>query len=77
MKKLLSVALVVILFLGGGGYVLATAADASVPGDAMYAIDLVAEDVQRALTTDDLALAEFEEEILQERVDEVEQIVED
>ena len=77
MKKLLSVALVVILLLGGGGLALATAADASVPGDAMYAIDLVAEDVQRALTTDDLALAELEEEILQERVDEVEQIVED
>ncbi|MDY0097200.1 MAG: DUF5667 domain-containing protein [Candidatus Dojkabacteria bacterium] len=76
MNKLLSVLLVVILLLGGGGYVLATAADAAVPGDSMYAIDLIAEDVQRALTTDDLALAELEEDILQERVDEVEQIVE-
>ncbi len=76
MNKLLSILLVVILLLGGGGYVLATAADAAVPGDAMYAIDLIAEDVQRALTTDDLALAELEEDILQERVDEVEQIVE-
>ncbi len=76
MKKLLSIVLVVILLLGGGGLALATVADASVPGDAMYAIDLVAEDLQRALTTDDLALAELEEEILGERVDEVEQIVE-
>ena len=76
MNKLLSVLLVVILLLGGGGYALATVADAAVPGDTMYAIDLVAEDVQRALTTDDLALAELEADILQERVDEVEQIVE-
>ena len=77
MKKLLSIVLVVVLLLGGGGFLLATAADASTPGDALYAIDLVAEDIQRALTTDDLALAEFEQDILEERAEEVELIVEE
>ena len=43
----------------------------------MYAIDLVAEDIQRALTTDDLALAELEQDILEERAEEVEEIVEE
>ena len=77
MKKLLSVLLVVVLLLGGGGFLLATAADASTPGDALYAIDLVAEDIQRALTTDELALVELEQDILEERAEEVESIVEE
>lgn len=77
MEKLLSVLLVVVLLVGGGGYLLATAADASTPGDALYTIDLVIEDIQRAITTDELASAELEQDILEERAEEVETIVEE
>jgi hypothetical protein len=76
MKKILSILLAVVLILGGGGYLLATAANASVPGDTLYTVDLLAEEVQRAVTTDDLALAELEQDILEERVAEIDEIVE-
>lgn len=76
MKKILSILLAVVLVLGGGGYLLATAADASTPGDPLFTVDLLAEEVQRAVTTDDLALAELEQDILEERVAEIDEIVE-
>lgn len=76
MKKVLSTLLVLILILGGGGYLLATAADASTPGDTLYAVDTLAESVQRAITFDPIAKAELEQAILDERASEVLEILE-
>jgi len=75
MKKVLSVLLVLIIVLGGGGYLLATTADAATPTDPLYQVDLFAESVQRVITFDDVAKAELEQEILDERAAEVESLV--
>ena len=75
MKKVLTVLLVLIVVLGGGGTILATQADASGPGDVLYAVDLAIEDVQRRLTFDDINLIELESNILEERVVELDNVV--
>jgi hypothetical protein len=74
MKKVLTIFLVLVVVLGGGGYLLATQADASEPGDTLYALDLAVEDLQRVLIVDDLKLAELETDILTERIDELESV---
>ncbi|HCC68073.1 TPA: hypothetical protein DEP90_02615 [Patescibacteria group bacterium] len=75
MKKVLTVLLILIVVLGGGGTILATQADASEPGDVLYAVDLAIEDVQRLLTFDDINLIELESNILEERVVELNNVV--
>lgn len=75
MTKILSVTLVVILLLGGGGFVLATTADASTPVDPLYAVDLLAESVQRTFTFNDISKAELEQDILDERAEEIDTLL--
>lgn len=75
MSKTLGIAIGVALLVLGGGYALATVADAAAPGDTLYPVDLIAEEVQRAVTTDELALAELEQDFLEERAEEVDQII--
>lgn len=77
MKKVLSVLLVLIILLGSGGYLLATKADASTPLDSLYTVDLFAEAVQRTFTFGDIAQAEFEQAILDERSEELETLIEE
>ncbi len=76
MKKVLSVLLVLVILLGGGGYLLATAADASTPAEPfMHKVDVVAESLQRAFTFGELAQAEFEQDVLDERAAELEELL--
>ena len=71
MKKVLTVFLVLLLLLGGGGLILAQQADAAEPGDTLYPVDILAENIQRVLITDDIKKTEFEEEVLGERISEL------
>jgi hypothetical protein len=71
MKKVLSTLLVLILVLGVGGYLLASSADASEPGDTLYSVDILAEDVQRLFAFNTLDKAELEQAILDERAEEL------
>jgi hypothetical protein len=77
MKKVITVVLAVLLVLGGGGYLLAQKADAAEPGDALYSVDILAENIQRLVTFDDLKSAELETAILDERVAELESLVDE
>ena len=76
MKKVLSVLLVLVVTLGGGGLILAKQANAAMPGDALYSVDLLAEEIQRTLTLDDIKRVELEGSILEERVSELESLSE-
>ena len=75
-KKFLPIlAIVVIVFLAFGG--VAYASDSAVPGDLLYPVDILAENVQRVLIFDPITETEFEAEVLSERVEELEVISED
>lgn len=74
MKKVITVVLLLLIILGSGGYLLATQADAAEPGDTLYPVDILAENIERLLTFDDLKSAELETEILAERVEELENL---
>jgi uncharacterized protein YjbJ (UPF0337 family) len=76
MKKVVTIILALLIIVGGGGYLLAQSADAAEPGDPLYSVDLLAEDVQRIVTLDDLKKTELEEDILAERVSELESVSE-
>jgi TolA-binding protein len=74
MKKIVTIILALLVVVGGGGYLLAQGADAAEPGDTLYSVDLLAEDVQRLLTFDELKKAVLENDILAERVSELESL---
>jgi TolA-binding protein len=76
MKKALTVVLALLVVVGGGGILLAQEADAAEPGDTLYSVDLLAENVQRVITFDDVKKTELEEDILEERVLELESVSE-
>ena len=59
--------LTVVAVLIGGSFLLANAADASVPGDTLYAIDRASEGVEGALVFSPTAKADFEVDLLEER----------
>lgn len=63
--------------MGGGGYLLATQADASTPTEPLYKVDLFAEQIQRTFTFDEVKKAELEQDILDERSEELETLLED
>ena len=75
MKKLISIIVSVIVLLGLGGWYLVTEADASEPGDFLYPVDLATESIERLVTFDDIASSEFELDILDERVEELEVLI--
>jgi hypothetical protein len=77
MRKVLSVLLILVIILGGGGYLLTTQADASTPVDPLYNVDLFAEQIQRTFTFDEVKKAELEQDILDERAEELETLLED
>ncbi len=76
MTKVLGILLAVVVILGGGGYLLATRANASTPADPLFTLDTFFEDAQRLVTLDDVAKTELEQEILEERQEEVEVMLE-
>jgi len=67
MKKVILVLLVIVM-VGSGAVLLAQQADAAEPGDPLYSVDILAERVQRAIVFDEVKLAEFEGEVLGERI---------
>lgn len=75
MKKVI-LAVLVLIMLGSGGVLLAQRADAAEPGDSLYSIDLLAERVQRNIIFDELKKAEFEGEVLGERISEYQSLAE-
>lgn len=75
MKKVIPIILSVVILIGLGGWYLVKEADASEPGDLLYPVDIAAEAVERLVTFDDVALAEFEQEVLEERVEELDALV--
>ena len=77
MKKALTVGLIVLLVLVGGGVLIAKPADAATPADPLYTVDLLAESIQRLITLDPVAKAELEQMILDERAEELTAISED
>jgi len=76
MKKVLGIILSVGVILGIGGYFLVKESYAATPADPLFAVQEVADDVQRALTFDEVAQAELEEEILGRRQEQVERMLE-
>lgn len=80
MRKLssaIAAILLLILFTFGGGVLVAHAADGAVPGDALYPVDLAAEQVQLALTASLEQKAELRAQFAQERVQEIQTLLQE
>ncbi|MCK9415054.1 MAG: DUF5667 domain-containing protein [Candidatus Dojkabacteria bacterium] len=76
MKKIITGILLLLVVISGGGYILAQKADAAEPGDALYNIDLFAEDVERLLTFNEIKKVNLETKILNERISELDSMSE-
>lgn len=76
MSKVLGIILALGVILGGGGYFLVKEAYAATPADPLFPIQEIADDVQRALTFDEVAQTELEEAILARRQEQVERMLE-
>jgi len=74
-KIALSVFLALTVFVGSSIFI-ATTADAATPGDFLYGIDRSLEDVQRAITFSSEAQADLEVDLLEERSQELSEIIE-
>lgn len=77
MSKLLGIIISVVIIVGGGGYFLATKANASTPVDPLFVLDTALEDAQRLFTFNDVAKIDLEQDILEEREEEIEVMLED
>ncbi|MFA7628057.1 MAG: DUF5667 domain-containing protein [Candidatus Dojkabacteria bacterium] len=75
MSKVLGIILSLGVILGGGGYFLVKEAYAATPADPLFPVQEIADDVQRALTFDEVAEVELEQEILARRQDQVDRMV--
>jgi len=75
MSKVLGIILALGVVLGGGGYFLVKEAYAATPADPLFPVQEIADDVQRALTFDEVAKVELEQEILARRQDQVDRMV--
>ncbi len=75
MSKVLGIILALGIVLGGGGYFLVKEAYAATPADPLFPVQEIADDVQRALTFDEVAEVELEQEILARRQDQVDRMV--
>lgn len=76
MSKVILIIIVTLVVLGTVGVAGAYASDSAVPGDALYSLDLYSEGVVRNFISDEVALSEYEMEILDERVAELEEMEE-
>jgi N12 class adenine-specific DNA methylase len=75
MSKVLGIILALGVILGSGGYFLVKEAYAATPADPLFPVQEIADDVQRALTFDEVAEVELEQEILARRQDQVDRMV--
>ncbi|HRY22370.1 MAG TPA: DUF5667 domain-containing protein [Candidatus Dojkabacteria bacterium] len=75
MSKVLGIILSIGVILGGGGYLLVKEAYAATPADPLFPVQEIADDVQRALTFDEVAEVELEQEILARRQEQVDRMV--
>lgn len=75
MSKVLGIILALGIILGGVGYFLVKEAYAATPADPLFPIQEIADNVQRALTFDEVAQVELEQKILARRQDQVDQMV--
>ena len=64
------------VILGVGGYFLVKESYAATPADPLFAVQGIADDVQRAFTFDEVAQTELEEAILARRQEQVERMLE-
>jgi uncharacterized protein (DUF1697 family) len=76
MSKVLSIILTLGIILGVGGYFLVKESYAATPADPLFAVQEIADDVQRAFTFDDVAKTELEQDILVRRQEQVEKMSE-
>lgn len=76
MKKTLSIILAVGVILGAAGYFLVKESYAATPADPLFAIQEIADDVERTLTFDEVAKVELEQKILVRRQEQVERMLE-
>jgi hypothetical protein len=74
MKKVLMLILSIVVILGVGGYFLVKESYAATPADPLFAIQGIADDVQRAFTFDDVAKTQLEQKILVRRQEQVERM---
>jgi hypothetical protein len=65
----ISLAALAVIVLGGGGTVLAS--NSSLPGDTLYSVKIVSENVQLALSTSDITKAELNARFADRRTDEI------
>jgi chromosome segregation ATPase len=76
MSKVLGIILSLGIILGVGGYFLVKESYAATPADPLFAVQEIADDVQRAFTFDDVAKTELEQDILVRRQEQVEKMSE-
>lgn len=74
-KLFLTLGIVFVLLVTSGG--VAYASDDAVPGDLLYPVDKAVESINRVIISDPIAKAEFEVQVLDERVSELENLSED
>ena len=65
-----------LIVLGAGGYFLVRESYAATPADPLFAVQEAADNIQRALTFDDVAKTELEQKILVRRQEQVERMLE-
>ena len=76
MKKALIIILSVLIIVGAGGYLLVKQSYAATPADPLFTVQEAVDDIQRALTFDEVAKTELEQKILVRRQEQVERMLE-
>jgi membrane-associated HD superfamily phosphohydrolase len=75
MRKLLAIILAVVVVVGVGGYFLVSESYAATPADPLFKVQTVVDDIQRALTFDEVAKTELEQKILERRQEQIERML--
>jgi membrane-associated HD superfamily phosphohydrolase len=75
MKKLLGIIVAVVAVLGVGGYFLVQESYAATPADPLFGVQTALDNLQRALTFDEVAKTELEQKILERRQEQVERML--
>jgi hypothetical protein len=76
MKKILMYLFSVLIVVGAGGYFLVKQSYAATPADPLFAVQEIADNVQRSLTFNEVAKTELEQKILVRRQEQVERMAE-
>ena len=76
MKKILLYALSALIVVGAGGYFLVRQSYAATPADPLYSVQEAFDNIQRALTLDEVSKTELEQRILERREAQIERMLE-